>query len=883
MKLDKHVVDMFTELTKPADDVKMEKTCYGTISVVDGTRYVKLDGSDLLVPAASTVKTSHGDRVTVLMKNHSLTVTGNLTAPATDGEGGSSGEAGTAATIEVGTVTTGEAGSSATVTNVGTTSAAIFDFVIPRGDKGEKGDTGPQGPQGEKGDTGTWDGTIPDHEHTISDITDFPTSLPANGGNAETVGGYSSDHILKHVTRLTSTDCNDITESGWYSFNGCSGHAPGSNSTIASGTYFILLNIPMTAPGYFVQVATFIHGAVKYLGKTYIRHCNNGVWTEWGNIADGGNATMLDGYGKSLFFKWIADKNANDDCNDCTESGWYFFNGCKDHSPVNNGAMGMGGYFFLLTYRYNDAHIAQTAMYVHGSGAHLGKTYTRYCNGGTWSDWVNVADGGNADTLNGKHANEIASNPNLLINSWFGSGVVNQRGQTTYPDASGVSNTIDCWKTVDGFGLTVNDGFITLSNGDSLWHKYFKQVVEGLKRLSGQTATISAKVRYSTGDYYLVGGKHIDPSSDWQIVSHTITLSDTDDLMYIYGGYGVSGSIDIMWIKLELGTIATPFIPPNHATELLRIQAMDGTIPAATVNGRHGGRIPTQNASGNYWNENSTDINDAFIQWDGSTYFKLKTVGRNLTMVDNADTLDGKHADEFLYANGFAGQIEKLFCDVDTTNDLSSLFSIVPDDATLNDLNPGIYAVTTSAARESLGIPKEGWASGPSPSSKEAMQTPGGILIKFGRVFGGPNLVMSPGDREFPGNLTDACAFFITNNSVIYHTSTIIKQAVNGGDPTISWKSWTVFLSNNWNCSDQIIINSIKYISSDVTVAAGGIFVMHPLRQMWNYPYTSGVAYGPTRTYPLVLNDNRDLLVIKNTGSSNLVLPAGRYLIKINR
>ena len=215
MKLDKQVVDMFTELTKPADDVKMEKTCYGTISVVDGTRYVKLDGSDLLVPAASTVKTSHGDRVTVLMKNHSLTVTGNLTAPATDGGGSSSGEAGTAATIEVGTVTTGEAGSSASVTNSGTTSAAVFDFVIPRGDKGEKGDTGlqgpkgdtgPQGPQGEKGDTGTWDGTIPDHEHTVSDITDFPTSLPADGGNADTVDGLHANEIASNPNLLINFD-----------------------------------------------------------------------------------------------------------------------------------------------------------------------------------------------------------------------------------------------------------------------------------------------------------------------------------------------------------------------------------------------------------------------------------------------------------------------------------------------------------------------------------------------------------------------------------------------------------------------------------------------------------------------------------------------------
>ena len=217
MKLDKHVVDMFTELTKPADDVKMEKTCYGTISVVDGTRYVKLDGSDLLVPAASTVKTSHGDRVTVLMKNHSLTVTGNLTAPATDGGGGSSGETGTAATIEVGTVTTGEAGSSASVTNSGTKSEAVFDFVIPRGDKGEKGDTGPQGPQGEKGDTGTWDGTIPEHEHTVSDITDFPTSLPANGGNADTLDGLHANEIAPNPNLLINPDfkINQRGETVW--------------------------------------------------------------------------------------------------------------------------------------------------------------------------------------------------------------------------------------------------------------------------------------------------------------------------------------------------------------------------------------------------------------------------------------------------------------------------------------------------------------------------------------------------------------------------------------------------------------------------------------------------------------------------------------------
>ena len=43
---------------------------------------------------------------------------------------------GQAATISIGAITTGSAGSNATVTNSGTTSAAVLDFTIPRGDAG---------------------------------------------------------------------------------------------------------------------------------------------------------------------------------------------------------------------------------------------------------------------------------------------------------------------------------------------------------------------------------------------------------------------------------------------------------------------------------------------------------------------------------------------------------------------------------------------------------------------------------------------------------------------------------------------------------------------------------------------------------------------------
>lgn len=50
-----------------------------------------------------------------------------------------SGTPGAAATVNVGTVTTGLPGSSATVINSGTTSNAVLDFAIPRGNNGNPG------------------------------------------------------------------------------------------------------------------------------------------------------------------------------------------------------------------------------------------------------------------------------------------------------------------------------------------------------------------------------------------------------------------------------------------------------------------------------------------------------------------------------------------------------------------------------------------------------------------------------------------------------------------------------------------------------------------------------------------------------------------------
>lgn len=587
MKLDKHVIDMFTELTKPSDDVKMEKTCYGTISVVDGARYVKLDGSDLLVPAASTVKTSHGDRVTVLMKNHSLTVTGNLTAPATDGGGSSSGEAGTAATIEVGTVTTGEAGSSASVTNVGTKSEAIFDFVIPKGDKGDKGDTGPQGPKGEKGekgDTGTWDGTIPDHEHTVSDITDFPTSLPANGGDADTLDGKHRYDFVNYLGNITDVDnVLNNPEYGDCPYEGIISSDVATSIGLSSVSIVDEWGIKCfrATDGSGFQIAVPIYRnsgeSPKYriATKVYILGSYVISWGDWNNFSDNGNADTVDGKHASDFMQNLGILNTGsllDYVLTLTESGSFFITSGVTDTPIS------GLYYGVDVIRYSGGDYVITATRFNGGGV-----WTNRYNAGMakWYGWANVADGGNADTLDGLHANEIASNPNLLDNPNF---KINQRGLSAYSQsAKGPKMSIDRWgiykssstKTGD-ITLTPNSSGGLVLNNQTDGPACMYQRIENFSDLFGKQITYSASINGSvlsltaTCTNATAQSGNVVYTKDTSAWLRIWVVLDTYIQFEIYLKAGASITVD--WAKVEIGGVATPFCPPNPATELEKCQ-----------------------------------------------------------------------------------------------------------------------------------------------------------------------------------------------------------------------------------------------------------------------------------------------------------------------
>lgn len=82
MALSNDIISQFVKITNDKTEEKKETIVYGTVVVSNSTKYVKIDGSDLLTPIMATADAQDGDRVTVMIKNHTATITGNVSSPA---------------------------------------------------------------------------------------------------------------------------------------------------------------------------------------------------------------------------------------------------------------------------------------------------------------------------------------------------------------------------------------------------------------------------------------------------------------------------------------------------------------------------------------------------------------------------------------------------------------------------------------------------------------------------------------------------------------------------------------------------------------------------------------------------------------------------------
>lgn len=193
-----------------------------------------------------------------------------------------------------------------------------------------------------------------------------------------------------------------------------------------------------------------------------------------------------------------------------------------------------------------------------------------------------------------KHDNEISqlSNPNLLINEDF---QVWQRGTSFDSDGSKRQYTADRWCIWCNANVTRNNGQglkITIDTVDyGGLHQHMEVPKEMYENLINREVTLTTKfavnrdmnmiIRVGVQDYNFEA-----KSGDFSTYTCTFKLTEDDftsdsnsywlQVTPIYcdvnNKFSIGDEIQLSYVKLEQGTIATPFVPRTYAEELAMCQ-----------------------------------------------------------------------------------------------------------------------------------------------------------------------------------------------------------------------------------------------------------------------------------------------------------------------
>lgn len=231
-----------------------------------------------------------------------------------------------------------------------------------------------------------------------AELSDIPTSLPANGGNAATVNGKKINwNIYSNPTQFDKA-LTDTAQDIWNAL-------PSSSVLVVSVT--VLSSDTWNFPdktSYHTLVMIKYNGSrtggiflyPKNSGeKTYCAYLtsNNQFNPVWYNIADGGNADTVDSKHASDFMQnlgYLTTGSLLDYVLTMTVSGSFFVSSGVTDTPVS------GLFYGVDVIRHTGGDYVITATRFNGGGV-----WTNRYNAGAkkWYGWSNVADGGNAASV----------------------------------------------------------------------------------------------------------------------------------------------------------------------------------------------------------------------------------------------------------------------------------------------------------------------------------------------------------------------------------------------------------------------------------------------------------------------------------------------------
>lgn len=234
------------------------------------------------------------------------------------------------------------------------------------------------------------------------------------------------------------------------------------------------------------------------------------------------------------------------------------------------------------------------AVYLLGTGSVqlVGSDYTACpfktsAQGGSGADDVAraaiEAHAGNADihvTADEKAYWNTLSGKNELDNPDFR---VNQRGQNEYSTGYTVDrwyiSTDKCKAAPETNGIRLTATATLTSNTHAFWQNNEFPLAPGKYTLSLNVLEVSgvwaARIRTVTaaGDYV---DSYYTPRLQAGINSVTVDLSDSEYISAVSIGLNkgtkAGNSLKLAWAKLEGGSLATPFVPPDYAAELAKCQ-----------------------------------------------------------------------------------------------------------------------------------------------------------------------------------------------------------------------------------------------------------------------------------------------------------------------